>query len=72
MQELYDLSKNLKTLRLKYHYTQQFVAESIGIACPSYQAYEWGLTVPTLRHFIRLAKLYDVTLEELVKGEENG
>ena len=67
MEELYNLAGNLKRLREKYHYTQQFVAESIGISCQSYQAYEWGITVPKLKYFIKLAKFYDISLDELIK-----
>ncbi len=66
MQELYYLSKNLKELRRQYGYKQKYVAEQLGIKGPSYHAYEAGLTVPSLKHFIMLAKLYDVTLEDLI------
>lgn len=67
MQELYNLSKNLRDLRKQYGYTQTFVAEQIGIAYQSYQAYEWGVTVPTLQNFIKLAKLYNVSYEDLLE-----
>jgi DNA-binding XRE family transcriptional regulator len=66
MQELYNLPKNLKSLRKQYGYTQSYVATQLGITCQSYQAYEWGITVPTLQNFIKLAKLFDVTYEELL------
>jgi DNA-binding XRE family transcriptional regulator len=68
MQELYNLSKNLKLLRKQFGYTQTYVAEQIGITYQSYQAYEWGVTVPTLQNFIKLAKLYDVSYEDLLDG----
>ena len=67
MQELYNLSKNLRDLRKQYGYTQTYVAEQIGIAYQSYQAYEWGVTVPTLQNFIKLAKLYNVSYEDLLE-----
>lgn len=67
MKELYALAKNLKMLRRQYGYTQGYVANQIGITCQSYQAYEWGLTVPTLQNFIKLAKLYDVSLDDLLE-----
>jgi transcriptional regulator with XRE-family HTH domain len=66
MQELYNLPHNLKALRKQYGYSQTYVAEQLGIAYQSYQAYEWGLTVPTLQNFIKLAKLYDVSYEDLL------
>ncbi len=67
MQELYNLAKNLKDLRKQFGYTQKYVSEQIGVTYQSYQHYEWGLTVPTLQNFIKLAKLYDVSLDELVE-----
>lgn len=67
MEELYNLAKNLKDLRKQFGYTQTFVAQQIGITCQSYQAYEWGITVPTLQNFIKLAKLYNVSCEELLE-----
>ena len=67
MEELYRLSKNLKALRKQVGYTQTYVAEQLGIAYQSYQAYEWGISVPTLQNFIKLAKLYDVSYEELLE-----
>ena len=67
MEELYRLSKNLKALRKQFGYTQTYVAEQLGIAYQSYQAYEWGISVPNLQNFIKLAKLYDVSYEELLE-----
>ena len=67
MEEQYRLSKNLKALRKQFGYTQTYVAEQLGIAYQSYQAYEWGISVPTLQNFIKLAKLYDVSYEELLE-----
>ena len=66
MNEVPNLAKNLKTLRTQMGYTQKYVAEQIGITCQSYQAYEWGITVPTLQNLIKLARLFDVTYEELI------
>ena len=57
----------MKTLRLQYGYTQKQVAEKLGIATQSYQAYEWGVNVPTLQNFIKLARLYDVSLDDLLE-----
>ena len=37
MNDLYNLAKNLKALRLQYGYTQKQVAEKLGIATQSYQ-----------------------------------
>lgn len=67
MQELYNLPKNLKDLRKQFGYTQRYIAEKLGITYQSYQAYETGITVPTLQNFIKLAKLYGASYEDLPK-----
>ncbi len=66
LKELYNLSKNLKELRQQYRYTQTYLAQQLGITWSSYHAYEIGITVPTLEHFIMLAKIYDIPLDELI------
>ncbi len=67
MKKLYNLPKNLKDLRKQYGYTQKYIAEKLGITYQSYQHYELGLTVPTLQNFIKLAKLYNVSYEDLLE-----
>ena len=66
MKELLNLSKNLRELRRQSNCTQRDIAAKIGITYQSYQAYELGLTVPTLQNFIKLAKLFDVPYEDLL------
>ncbi len=63
---LYNLAKNLKELRTSLNMTQREVAEKLGVRYQSYHAYECGITVPTLQHFIKLAEIFDVGLEELL------
>ena len=67
MQELYNLPKNLKALRQQYGYTQLYVAKQLNITPQSYHADEAGITVPTLQNFIKLARLYDVSLDDLLE-----
>lgn len=47
--------------------TQKEVAIELGITYQSYQAYELGITIPTLQNFIKLAKLFEVPYEELLQ-----
>ena len=68
--KIYEFSKIIKELRVQYKYTQKFVAEKLGISYQSYQAYELGLTVPTFQNFLKIAKLYDVSLDYLVGNKE--
>lgn len=70
MKELYGFSKKIKDLRMQNEWTQAFVASKLGITYQSYQAYELGKTVPNLENFIKLADLYDVSLDYLVGRKE--
>ena len=70
MKEIYVFSKNLKDLRKQYGYTQKFIAEKLGITYQSYQAYELGISLPTFENFIKIADLFDVSLDYLAGRKE--
>ena len=53
-------------LRTQNGWTQTDVADKLGIRYQSYQAYELGISMPSLQNFIALAELYDVSLDFLV------
>ena len=42
------------------------IADKLGITYQSYQAYERGIAVPNLKNFIRLAEIYDVSMDFLI------
>ncbi len=66
LKEYQELKKNLVDLRTSNGLRQSDVADKLGISYQSYQAYERGVAVPTLQNFIKLADLYDVSLDFLV------
>lgn len=66
MLEVLKFSKIIKELRIENNFTQKFVAESLGITYQSYQAYELGISLPSLINFIKLANLYGVSLDYLI------
>lgn len=68
--QLFEFSKIIKELRLQYKFTQRYVANKLGISYQSYQAYELGIAVPTLQNFLKLALLYDVSLDYLVDNKK--
>ncbi len=63
---LLNFSLNLKNYRKTYGYTQKQVAEKLGITYQSYQAYEQMKALPSLPIFIKLAEIYDVSLDSLI------
>lgn len=60
------LSENLQELRKRFHFSQEDVAERIGVSRQAVAKWEAGETVPDLPNSIALAELYDVTLDDLV------
>lgn len=48
--------------------TQEFVAERIGVNRQAVSKWESGSSDPSTSNLIALAKLFDVTLEELLKN----
>ena len=57
--------KNITELRIINKYTQRQVAEVLGISQPSYIRYENGKAEPSLENLVKLADLYDVSIDYL-------
>jgi len=60
------ISMNLKELRERHKYTQEEVAEKIGVSRQAVAKWESGKTVPDINNCIALAELYEVELDALV------
>ena len=60
------ISENLLTLRKRSGYSQEYVAEQVGVSRQAVAKWESGDTVPDLNNSMALARLYDVTLDDLV------
>lgn len=75
-EQLSILSANLYELRTKTlkndgkPWTQSDIASKLGITYQSYQAYELGKAVPTIQNFLKIAEIYDVSLDYLVGKKE--
>ena len=54
--------------RIEKKMTQEFVAERIGVSRQAVSKWESGLSDPSTTNLIALAKLFDVTPEELLKN----
>lgn len=64
------ISMNLKTLRKINNYTQEEVAEKINVSRQSVAKWENDESVPDVNSCAKLAKLYNVTLDNLVNYSE--
>lgn len=63
------LSDNLIMLRNIHGFSQEEVAEKIDISRQAYAKWESGKTIPDIEKCSRLAELYGVTLDSLIKTE---
>ena len=63
------LSKNLIMLRNIHGYSQENIAEKIGISRQAYAKWETGATVPDVIKCSQLAKIYEITVDGLIKTE---
>ena len=61
----------LRRIREIYGYTQEYVADRLGISQPAYWQKENGKRVPTDERFEQIAELYNLTVDDLKTGELN-
>ena len=61
------LKENISMLRSVNGYSQEEVAEKIGVSRQAYAKWEKGETVPDVERCQKLAELYGVTIDSLVK-----
>ena len=50
--------------------TQEFVAETIGVSRQAVSKWETGASDPSTSNLIALAKLFDISAEELLRSVE--
>lgn len=61
-----DFKYRLKTLRTENHYTQQLMADKLGIAKTTYVKYESGSNEPNLEMIKKITEIFDVSFDYLV------
>ena len=65
-----SLGEALKENRIKCQMTQEFVAEALGVSRQSVSKWENGTSDQNTSNLIALAKLYNVSAEDLIKNVE--
>lgn len=68
--DLAELGKNLTQIRKQRRLTQQQLAELLEVQQRVISRWETGLVKPHLDHVVRLARVLEVSLDQLVFGEE--
>lgn len=64
-------SNNIKSLRVDNDLTQQEIADALGITRSRYSNYENGINEPSLDILIRLSKLFNCSIDDLLKVKIN-
>lgn len=66
----HKLADNLKALRKEQGWTQQALADRLGLTRPTLGAYEEGRSEPKLAVLIDMANCFSMTVDELVRGSD--
>ena len=63
------LKDNLVMLRNLHGFSQEAIAEKIGISRQAYAKWETGATVPDIEKCLLLAEVYGTTIDSLIRTE---
>lgn len=66
-----EIGERLKKYRENKKMTQKEIAEVLGVEPTTISKYETGLLEPSLTSVKRLAEIYDISLDELLKDEDD-
>lgn len=60
------ISKYLQFLRKSNQYTQDDLAKELGISRQAISKWETGTTIPNLEVLLKISKLYDITINDIL------
>ena len=63
---MFNYEFRMRSIRKKRGYTQQFIAEKLNTKAQVISRYEMQTSIPTLDRLVEIARILDVTLDELV------
>ena len=66
-----EIGKKLKDARVKSRFTQEYVAEEIQVSRQTISNWENEKSYPDIVNVIRLSDLYCVSLDELLRGDQD-
>lgn len=62
-----NFAKNLKKLRQDNNLSQEDIAEKLNTSFKTISHWETGYSEPSLTQLEKLSKIFDVTIDELIK-----
>lgn len=66
-----NLGSRIKRLRLEREISQKELAQLLEVSVPEISFYENSKRIPPLEKLIRLSEIFEISLNELVLGEES-
>lgn len=67
-----ELANKLKVLRASMNVTQEIIGSKLSVDRSTYSNYERGITEPDIKTLIKLADIFNVTVDFLLgRGEES-
>lgn len=64
------IADEIKNARIQKRYTQEQVSENLLVSRQTISNWENGKTLPDIISIIRMSELYELSLDELVKGDK--
>ena len=65
-----DLGERIYQLRTQKNFSQEALAEALGVSRQSISKWETGSSVPELDKIVKLSEIFEVSLDELITGKE--
>lgn len=66
-----QIDKRLQQHRKKHNMSQEDLAEQLHISRQSVSKWENGTSLPSFANVVAISELFDISLDELIKGDEN-
>ncbi len=67
---LYELCERIAELRWQSRMTQAELAKRLGVTRSAVNSWEMGLSIPQLKHVIEMSKIFNTTVDSMLKSPE--
>ncbi len=64
---MHIIAKHLQFLRKSHNYTQDDLAKKLGISRQAVSKWETGATIPDLEVLLKISKLYNITINDILE-----